>query len=142
MERSLHAALLVVLGCLLWATPSLGSAAPARDAESVWIANAGRLVAVAVKGEAPIGDFRGQVDRSRESLRHIFLANRGKAPDPRRALHMQMLVLSMLLEAAAGCHQGGKVACPPALISQLISQRNIVRQLAATAGAPSAGAGS
>lgn len=131
----------VILACLLWATPFVAAAASPPDADSAWIANAARLVKAAVTGTAPIVDFRHQVDQSRKKLRRIFLANMGKGSDPRRALHMQMLVLNSLLQAAASCHQGGTVSCPPTLISQLINERDIVQRLAGEAGTSEVGAG-
>ncbi|MEJ2644066.1 MAG: hypothetical protein P8180_03890 [Gammaproteobacteria bacterium] len=139
MEKSVF---LVILACLLWATPSFGAAAASPDdADSAWVAHAVRLVHAAVTGTAPIADFRRQVVDSRKRLRRIFLANMGKGSGTRRALHMQMLVLNSLLQAAASCHQGGTVSCPPTLISQLINERDIVQRLAGKAETPDRGAG-
>lgn len=103
--------------------------AGSRGSEAAWIKNASALVGVAVEGTAPIAGFRGRVEASRRQLRAIFLSD-PKASKAVRALHMQMLVLLSLLEAAATCHQGGQISCPPELISQLIAQRNAVEQLA------------
>ncbi|HEB80368.1 MAG TPA: hypothetical protein ENI71_00660 [Chromatiales bacterium] len=129
MRRAFDVAwLLAFLGLLCFSGPA-AAASKELGAEQAWIRSASALVGVAIESTAPIAGFQRDVEASRRQLRGIFLGD----PTPTRALralHMQMLILLSLLEAAAGCHKGGHVSCPPELISQLINQRNAVERLA------------
>ncbi len=119
--------LMAVLLCLL----PMGSVAATLtgEAERAWIEEAGELVEAADSGKAPAVLFQRDVRASREALRELV-----RNADPEDRAHYQNMVLMVaLLDAAAACHRGGVIVCPPDLMRQMRAQMARLRaQLAST----------
>lgn len=119
---------MIALLCALW---SMGpAAADAGEEEQAWIEEAGRLVEAAASGRAEALAFRRQVKQSRERLREMV---RNTAPGDRQR-YQDMILMVALLDAAAACHQGGHILCPPDLMRQLRAQLARLRAQPGAAG--------
>ncbi len=114
---------------LSWIVPCAAQAKNVRPAERAWIERSADL-ARAAKQHAIAADFQREIDAHRERLRQIVLANRN--PPPRLLqLHRSMILTNALLNAAAQCHSGGRLLCPPELMLELEAQlRTAFAQLA------------
>ena len=123
--------------CLAAAALPLLGAAAARGAphgklpgERAWLQRSEAL-ARAAKANANVADFRRDISAHRERLREIVRAA-GKAPEPIAELHRSMILMNALLHAAADCHAGGRLKCPPELMQQIEHQLGVgQRQLGA-----------
>lgn len=84
----------------------------------VWVAKAAHLVDAADSGLAPASSFRREVSEMRGNLRELV---RSTDPEKRAALNDLVLMIA-LLDAAAACHRGGVIVCPPDLMREMRSQ--------------------
>lgn len=112
---------IALLFCLSGAMSPTG----AGEEERAWIEEAGRLVEAAASGRAEAPVFRREVKQSRELLREMV---RNTDPDERQR-YQDMILMVALLDAAAACHQGGHIVCPPDLMQQLRVQLARLRAL-------------
>ncbi len=129
LSLSVAALALGLSACEREAPSKMSSNGPAADGKSPdsriivqaqnWIKEAGGLVESASSNKADARDFKDQVKRSRESLRSLILS---VAPD-NRARFQDMVLMLALLDAAAACHKGGFIICPPDLMQQMRAQQ-------------------
>jgi hypothetical protein len=107
-----------------WLLPGAAAlAAPARrrlPAERAWFERSAAL-ARAAKANASVADFRRDILEHRERLRAIVRAA-GKPSASVLDLHRTMILMNALLHAAADCHSGGRLVCPPELMAQIEAQ--------------------
>ena len=88
-----------------------------------------RLVEAARSAQAAATPFRIDVTLYRESLRTLMLSNqeieqeKDRIPQP---ILVNMVRMSALLHAAAECKTGRYIVCPPELMSQLVSQQQLL----------------
>jgi len=111
-----------LLAAAAWLIPC-ARAAPAGKrlkAERAWIERSAAL-ARAAKENANVADFRRDIGAHRERLREIVRAA-GKSPANVADLHRSMILMNALLHAAADCHSGGRLVCPPELMRQIEHQ--------------------
>jgi hypothetical protein len=81
-----------------------------------------------------VADFRRDIGAHRERLREIVRAAKAP-PAPLTELHRSMILMNALLHAAAECHAGGRLVCPPELMQQIEHQLALgFRQLGALEG--------
>jgi hypothetical protein len=114
-----------VIGALaiLWGLPGLWpagtlAASLVSEADRAWIERAGELVEAADSGRAEALQFRREVQESREILRELV-----RSADPEdRARYQNKILMVALLDAAAACHRGGYIVCPPDLMRQMRAQ--------------------
>lgn len=109
-----------IMAATLLAAP--GKALPTdtgTTAAHIWLEQASQLVDAA-RDRAPAGAFRKRVIAAREQLRGIVRA--GQARADLHELHINLVLLQSLLQAASDCHRGGRVLCPPSLMRQLDTQ--------------------
>jgi hypothetical protein len=100
-------------------------AAPRRrlPGERAWLERSESL-ARAAKAHANVADFRRDIGAHRERLREIVRAAKAP-PAPLAELHRSMILMNALLHAAAECHAGGKLMCPPELMQQIEHQLTV-----------------
>lgn len=116
---------------LLGLLPLSGQAAdPAAEDRRAWIEEAGALVEAADSGRAEARAFQREVRASREALRELV---RRADPDE-RAEYQNMILMVALLDAAAACHRGGYIVCPPDLMRQMRAQMARLRAQFGTVG--------
>lgn len=113
--RTLSALLLLMC---LWPLQSMAATSVVADEERAWVETAIQLVEAADSGRAEALAFRRQVQQSREALREMV---RVADPDD-RARFQNMILMVALLDAAAACHRGGVIVCPPDLMRQMREQ--------------------
>lgn len=115
---------LVILAPALWllggALAQAKPAGPRLRAERAWFERSAALTR-AVKARAGVADFRRDVGEHRERLRAIVKAA-GKADAGVLDLQRSMILMNALLHAAAECHSGGRLLCPPELMLQIENQ--------------------
>ena len=105
----------VLLLLCLWPLQSMAVTSVVPDDERAWVETAFQLVEAADSGRAEALAFRRQVQQSRETLRELV-----RAADPEdRARFQNMILMVALLDAAAACHRGGVIVCPPDLMRQM-----------------------
>lgn len=114
--------------CLLPGISMAASLVP--EDERAWINEAGEMVEAADSGRAEALAFRRQVQASRESLREMV---RASDPDDRER-YQHMILMVALLDAAAACHRGGYIVCPPDLMRQMRAQLARLQAQIGTAG--------
>jgi predicted RNA-binding Zn ribbon-like protein len=102
----------------VFAAAGPAAALPLASSRDQWVAQAGRLVEAADSGNAPASSFRREVTAMRESLRELVRAADG---EDRAALN-DLVMMVALLDAAAACHRGGVIVCPPDLMRQMRAQ--------------------
>lgn len=85
------------------------------DKKQEWVEEAGALVDAADSGTAKARAFQREVRASRESLRDLV---RDSDPESRGG-YQNMILMVALLDAAAACHRGGYIVCPPDLMRQM-----------------------
>jgi hypothetical protein len=83
-----------------------------------WVAYAARLVEAADSGHAPASSFRREVSNMRDNLRALVR----NVPDSEREPLNDLVMMVALLDAAAACHRGGFIICPPDLMRQMRAQ--------------------
>ncbi len=89
-----------------------------------------RLVQQAESGKAHASTFRIDVAYYRETLRDLVRDNDQRLEKDRieRALLMNMVRITALLQSAAQCQTGRYIVCPPDLMTQLHRQQALVEQ--------------
>lgn len=104
------------LGLLIGLWPLGGTAATLiADKKREWVEEAGALVDAADSGRAEARAFQREVRASREALRDLV-----RESDPEsRGDYQNMILMVALLDAAAACHRGGYIVCPPDLMRQM-----------------------
>ncbi len=117
-----HERRIVMLAALV--LPGVGVAAghakPAKRIERVWFERSAAL-ADAARRNVSVADFRRDIGAHRETLREIVRANRSPPADI-LTLQRSMILMNALLNAAAECHSGGRVVCPPDLLHRIDEQ--------------------
>lgn len=104
------------LGLMMGLWPLGGMAATLlADKKREWVEEAGALVDAADSGKAEARAFQREVRASREALRELV---RDSDPDSRGG-YQGMILMVALLDAAAACHRGGYIVCPPDLMRQM-----------------------
>lgn len=128
MRRRVALWMMALFLCLLPGISMAVSQVP--EDERAWINEAGEMVEAADSGRAEALAFRRQVQASRESLREMV---RASDPDDRER-YQHMILMVALLDAAAACHRGGYIVCPPDLMRQMRAQLARLQAQIGTAG--------
>jgi hypothetical protein len=97
---------------------SVLAADPVAEERLAWVEQAGALVEAADSGSAEARAFQREVRASREALRELV---REASPED-RGQYQSMILMVALLDAAAACHRGGYIVCPPDLMRQMQAQ--------------------
>lgn len=113
--------------------------APAVSAEdnlsiSSLVSMADRLVQEAISSNANASTFRIDATLYRESLRSLMInAEKTTTNSPQsKAMFMELVRMSALIQSAAACKTGRYIVCPIELRQQLLAQQQRLHKLAAS----------